>query len=283
MKRTAPWLCAAWLAAFAVSAAMGGAREMQERIDTDDFALPAPKSPGAPMQLWATWYHVQSAEAIAGGVRLLDVGGRPISPPIPARELCIGALQGEIMIKAGDGATRTYTFDTTVQKEAVDCWRYFRGAAAWTHAAGRSRFSLSAGPFGDGAGGYQVVPFRTIAVDTRVIPLGTVVYIPAARGVPITLPSGRKVVHDGYFFASDRGGSIRGNHIDVFTGEWAGNPFPSFISSTPRRTFEAYVVEDEIVKPRLRRLHTIDVESRGEENDRPDARLALHGEATRGP
>lgn len=114
------------------------------------------------------------------------------------------------------------------------------------------------GPFGDGAGGFQVVPFRSVAVDTRLIPLGTVLYIPAARGVAITLPSGRRAVHDAYFFASDRGGGIRENHIDVFAGNWPENPFPSFVSSTPQRPFEAYVVADERVKPHLHRLHALD-------------------------
>src|SRR5215467_3246623 len=111
---------------------------------------------------------------------------------------------------------------------------------------------------GDGAGGYQLVPFRSVAVNTRLIPLGTVLYIPAARGVSVTLPSGRKVQHDGYFFASDRGGDIHKNHIDVFVGHSKENPFPSFLFSTPRETFEAYVVEDGRVTPKLHQLHVLD-------------------------
>jgi hypothetical protein len=65
-------------------------------------------------------------------------------------------------------------------------------------------------------------------------------------------------VHDGYFFASDRGGAIKDNHIDVFAGLWPANPLPSFIWSTESRTFDAYVIIDEIVKPRLHRLHALD-------------------------
>lgn len=103
-----------------------------------------------------------------------------------------------------------------------------------------------------------MVPYRTVAVDTGLIPLGTALYIPAARGTEVTLPSGRKVRHDGYFFASDRGVGIRGNHIDVFGGVWPANPFPSFIGSTPQQTFDAYVVGDERVKPHLHRLHALE-------------------------
>ena len=201
---------------------------------------------------------MHAVEAIPDGVRLLDIAGAPISPPVPARDWCLGALQGVIMIKAADGTQRTFTYETTVPKEEVDCVDYFKHPASWTRAAGRSRFGVSTGPFGDGAGGFQVVPFRSIAVDTRLIPLGTVLYVPAARGTTVTLASGRRAVHDGYFFTSDRGGAIKDNHIDVFVGLWAANPFPSFIWSTETRTFEAYVVADEVVKPRLHRLHALD-------------------------
>jgi hypothetical protein len=44
----------------------------------------------------------------------------------------------------------------------------------------------------------------------------------------------------------------------VFVSRWPGNPFPSFVSSTPRRTFEAYVVGDDRVRLHLHRLHTLD-------------------------
>jgi 3D (Asp-Asp-Asp) domain-containing protein len=216
--RVATWLCVAWIAAVALPAAAADTRELQERIDTDLFDLPAPVALGERLQLWATWYHVHAVDAIPDGVRLLDVAGDPISPPVPDRDWCLGALQGVILIKAADGAKRTYTYETTAPKEEVDCADYFKHPASWTRAAGRSRFGVSTGPFGDGAGGFQVVPFRSIAVDTRLIPLGSVLYIPAARGAVITLPSGRKAVHDGYFFASDRGGAIKDNHIDVFAG-----------------------------------------------------------------
>jgi 3D (Asp-Asp-Asp) domain-containing protein len=255
-----------WLAAFgatllvaiAPAAAQVDTRALLDKIDTDLFGLPAPASLGEPLRLWATWYHVHTVDATPDGFRLLNPSGQPISPPIPGRDWCLGALQGVVTVKAADGTRRTYTYETVAHTAEVPCAGYFKHPASWTRAAGRSRFGVSRGPFGDGAGGYQVVPYRTIAVDTRLIPLGTVLYVPLARGVEITLPSGRKAVHDGYFFASDRGGAIRENHIDVFVGHWSQNPFPSFISSTPQRTFEAYVVADERVKPHLHRLHALE-------------------------
>lgn len=258
MRTRIAGLCAALAVATAPHATGADHRELLDRIDADLFGLPAPVSLANPLRLWATWYHVQLVDAIPDGVPLLGVGGKAISPPIPGRDWCLGALQGVIAIRASDGTRRTYTYETTAPKEDVDCADYFKRPAPWTRAAGRSRFDVSKGPFGDGAGGFQIVPFRSIAVDTRLIPLGTVLYVPAARGVAITLPSGRKAVHDGYFFASDRGGGIRDNHVDVFVGQLPVNPFPSFVSSTPSRTFEAYVVADERVRPHLHRLHALD-------------------------
>src|SRR5262245_61790565 len=258
MKTRVAGLCAALLVATAPAADGADHRELLERIDSDHFGLPAPASLGNPLRLWATWYRVQVVDSILDGFPLLSIAGRAISPPIHARDWCLGDLQGVIAIKASDGTKRTYTYETTAPGEEIDCSDYFKRPAPWMRAAGRSRFDVSKGPFGDGAGGFQIVPFRSVAVDTHFLPLGTVLYIPAARGVAITLPSGRNAVHDGYFFASDRGGGIHNNHIDVFVGHWSENPFPSFVSSTPLRTFEAHVVADERVRLHLHGLHAPD-------------------------
>ena len=254
----------AWAAALGVTLILFVApvaadqRALLAKIDSDDFGLPEPESLGKPLRLWATWYHIPAVDAAKDGFHLRSVSGEPISPPIPGREWCNAALQGVITIRDSDGTPRTYTYETEVESAQVNCRSYYGHPGSWTSAAGRSRFGVSKGPFGDGAGGYQLVPYRSVAVNTHLIPLGTVLYIPAARGVAITLPSGRKVLHDGYFFASDSGGDIHRNHIDVFVGHASENPFPSFIFSTARDTFEAYVIDDGRVKPRLRHLHDID-------------------------
>ena len=69
-------------------------------------------------------------------------------------------------------------------------------------------------PWGRGALGRPITPFRTVAVDSKVIALGTVLYIPAFSSVP--MPNG--VIHDGCFRAEDRGLKVVGNSIDVYTG-----------------------------------------------------------------
>jgi len=254
------WAAGAGAAALvvAVGAARADHRALLEKIDSDRFGLPAPQAPGTPLRLWATWYHVPVVKASVRGFPLIGTNGQPISPPISGREWCLGALQGVIMIQARDGTKRTYSYDAEGGTAALACTDYVKHPAPWARTAGRSRFSVSTGPFGDGAAGFQIVPYRTVAVGRHEFPLGTVLYIPAARGVPITLPSGRKAVHDGYFFASDHGGGVNRDHIDVFVGEWPGNPFPSFVTSNPDETFEAYVVGDERIRPHLHRLHALD-------------------------
>lgn len=67
-------------------------------------------------------------------------------------------------------------------------------------------------PWGVGVQGLALVPYRSLAVDPRYIPVGQTVEIPALQGIP--LPDGSR--HDGCFVAADGGGAIEGHHIDLF-------------------------------------------------------------------
>lgn len=67
-------------------------------------------------------------------------------------------------------------------------------------------------PFGVGVQGYALVPFRSLAVDARYVPLGHTVELPELAGMP--LPDGTR--HDGCFVAVDGGGAIVGHHLDLF-------------------------------------------------------------------
>jgi hypothetical protein len=70
----------------------------------------------------------------------------------------------------------------------------------------------------------------------------------------ITLPSGQRAIHDGYFYAADTGSAIIGDHIDVFLGTSSQNPF-SFITSKPSGEFDAFLVEDATITQALKGLH----------------------------
>jgi len=76
------------------------------------------------------------------------------------------------------------------------------------------RFEVVKCPNGLGVKGYHLIPFRSVAVDKDVVPVGTELYVPLAVGAK--LPDG--TVHDGRFWAHDVGGGIDGKHLDFFTG-----------------------------------------------------------------
>ncbi len=90
----------------------------------------------------------------------------------------------------------------------------------WRNGAGAVTFPLASGGWTNGPGvrtlpygGVTFAPatslplryYHSIAVDPRLIPLGSRVYIPAYRGV-----------NGGWFVAQDVGGAIKGTHIDVY-------------------------------------------------------------------
>lgn len=70
-------------------------------------------------------------------------------------------------------------------------------------------------PWGRGAAGKPIAPMRTLAADTAVLPMGTVVYIPELDGAP---RSEHGDAHDGCFVVEDRGLKVTGEHVDIFTG-----------------------------------------------------------------
>lgn len=65
--------------------------------------------------------------------------------------------------------------------------------------------------------GCRVVAMRTVAVDTSLIPRRSILFIKETVG--LKLPDGS--VHDGYWYASDTGGAIKGKRIDLYTGRGA--------------------------------------------------------------
>jgi 3D (Asp-Asp-Asp) domain-containing protein len=70
--------------------------------------------------------------------------------------------------------------------------------------------------------GCKVVPMRTVAVDKTLIPRRTVLFIKETVGMK--MPDGR--AHDGYWYASDVGGAIKGERIDLYTGHGAASMKP---------------------------------------------------------
>jgi 3D (Asp-Asp-Asp) domain-containing protein len=70
--------------------------------------------------------------------------------------------------------------------------------------------------------GCKVVAMRTAAVDKTLIPRRSVLFIKETVG--LKMPDGR--LHDGYWYASDVGGAIKGQRIDLYTGNGANSMKP---------------------------------------------------------
>ncbi len=67
-------------------------------------------------------------------------------------------------------------------------------------------------PLGAGVQGRRLEPFRSIAVDPKMIPIGAPVYVPELVGVQ--MPDG--TIHDGCLRADDMGGAIKNGKLDFF-------------------------------------------------------------------
>jgi endonuclease G, mitochondrial len=239
-------------------AVLAGETDEQKSLRlANEFDLPEPASLMNKKTLWATNYYVYGdLRSIEDGIPLLDTRGRRLGPQLSAKDWCLGGIEGTFRVTGESGEAEVYNFAGTGNTVQVDCSPFIRSRSININALGRSRYKVSKGAFGEGVNGMILVPFRTIAVDRSFIPYGTVIYIPQARGVLITLPSGEKVRHDGYFFAADTGGAIKQNHIDVFTGISRSATF-KFVQSNKAKTFEAYVINDTRIIETLKNKHSI--------------------------
>ena len=209
------------------------------------FALPSPKHDvlaAPPLRLWATHYYTPRYQAAASGTPLINRRNQPISPPLTDREWCNVALQGSAAISGPDGTTRAYAFMDSRGPEQVNCDRFFpRLARASRVATRRARFTTISHPFGCGVRNWSLAPYRTIAVDSAVVPYQTTLFIPKLVGR--TFMVGDAVFsHDGYVFAADRGGAVKGNHIDFFAGNDRRISFNDLFTSDKSGTFNAYRV-----------------------------------------
>ena len=100
-------------------------------------------------------------------------------------------------------------------------------------------------PYGRGAHRRPLVPFRSIAVDRRLIRIGETIYAPELDGLP--LPNG--MVHDGCLRADDTGGAIRRRLVDFFVVE-----MENFMWVNDKMWFDRYFTPH-IEDPRCDYLH----------------------------
>jgi 3D (Asp-Asp-Asp) domain-containing protein len=213
----------------------------------DDFSLPKAAT-GAlkKLTLHVSQYHVVHAKP-GMEVQLLNIDDEPLGVGLSREDFCTAALQGTVEVSGV-----LYSVAGKGNDSLVDCaLPEFSCPRCAAFDLGSNRFVRLASTDGLGAKAYGLVPYRTIAVKADGLKLGTVLYIPAARG--LKLPNGKK--HDGYFLVADFG-AMGTNQIDLYTG---AKPLHWKIlgSGTSRsRSVAAYVVTDpKVVKP-LKAAHT---------------------------
>lgn len=103
----------------------------------------------------------------------------------------------------------------------------WRARATLYHAGG-------GGATGNDSLGCRPVAMRTVATDPRVIPRRTRLFIRETVGM--RMPDG--TLHDGYWYASDTGGAVKGAKVDLFTGNGRGSMQPAMRWNTRTLTIQ---------------------------------------------
>ena len=103
----------------------------------------------------------------------------------------------------------------------------WRARATLYHAGG-------GGATGADSLGCRPVAMRTVATDPRVIPRRTRLFIRETVGM--RMPDG--TLHDGYWYASDTGGAVKGAKVDLFTGDGHGSMRPAMRWNTRTLTVQ---------------------------------------------
>lgn len=83
-------------------------------------------------------------------------------------------------------------------------------------------FKQTESQWGSSGSGRPLQPFRTVAVDPKVVKIGSLLYVPLLEGrlMPGRAPWGG-FIHDGCVVADDTGGGINDNQLDLFVGRKA--------------------------------------------------------------
>jgi 3D (Asp-Asp-Asp) domain-containing protein len=221
--------------------------------------MPVPANLERKVQIYATYYSVYLANEVKNGIALRDKTGRAHGPQLSRRDWCLGSVEGTIRLTRLNGSTETYNVSGETATASTSCAAHFRTRPDFPKALDASAFIKITAKFGLGASGLELVPYRSIAVDPKVIPLGTVLFVPVAKGVSFTDEDGIEKTHDGFFYAVDTGGAIKGRLIDFFVGTKITLIFPGIPhrqgNSGQTQFTDAFIVDDPVVKQALRQLH----------------------------
>ena len=146
--------------------------------------------------------------------------------PVSYEAAVAAGLGEESTGPAGEGSDDSGAAALTAEQQAL-----MAEDADWTarvnlyHAGG-------GGATGNDSLGCRPIPMRTMAVDPRYIPRRTRLFIPETVGM--RMPDG--TLHDGYWYASDTGGAIKGQKIALYTGHGRGSMRPAMRFNQRRLT-----------------------------------------------
>ena len=135
-------------------------------------------------------------------------GPVPYNVAVAAEEFRVETPEAEPGSPVAEAA-RALSVDQTELMAGDPDWR---ASARLYHAGG-------GGATGNDSLGCRPIAMRTVAVDPRVIPRRTKLFIRETVGLQMA----DGTVHDGYWYASDTGGAIKGAKIDLFTGHGRGS------------------------------------------------------------
>jgi 3D (Asp-Asp-Asp) domain-containing protein len=167
-----------------------------------DAAAPLPDAggPGAPLGSFKITYYYVADEADYGGAddTALYEPTCDVLAVVPAQFAHDVIIEGTGVLVDG----RVFNYAGSCGCALSPCFRFVDADHPW----------------GVGAGGRALVPFRSIAVDQTVLTIGQRYYVAELDGVlmPGAAPVGG-FVHDGCVSADDTGGHILGAHIDFFS------------------------------------------------------------------
>jgi len=154
------------------------------------------------------------------------LAGSPAYTPVPVQDPIGDLIDGATMTRAPlakDPPARPFGTMAPVPDEETDILNP-------PEVEGDPDWSMRVTLYHSGAGGVgvrdslgcPVVPMRTAATDPRVAPRRSILFIPETVG--LEMPDGSR--HDGYWYASDVGGAVKGAKIDLYTGHGRGTMKP---------------------------------------------------------
>lgn len=187
-----------------------------------------PTDMGKKVTLWATFYYIPDIKSSKTGVYIRNRSSKIVGPKIPLEGLCDMMLQG-----SGYVDDILYSWDSYSSAYKADCSFYSSKISGTLKFDKHYKCPV-------GAKSNCLTPFKSIAVDRDIYPLGTKFFIPALKGI-----NG----HDGVVVAEDIGGGVKGNHIDFYIGravprdKYKIAQKYKFVKSKPHLTFEAYIID----------------------------------------